>query len=107
LSYKFIPDLCSEAIIPEKGILSQILQKDAAVNITLFGMASGEEISSHAAPTPAVLYFLEGQARVGLGSETVSAISGSFVFMPPMLPHSISADSAVKMLLIQIKSATN
>jgi len=104
MNYKFIPDLAAEAIIPEKGILSQVLQKDDTVNITLFGMAAGEEISSHSAPTSAVLHFLEGTARVGLGPETVDAVSGSFVFMPPTLPHSIAALSPVKMLLTQIKS---
>lgn len=109
MSYKFIADLAAEAIIPEKGILSQVLQKDDSANITLFAMAAGEEISSHSAPTPAVLYFLDGRARVGLGDDTVKAAPGSFVFMPPLLPHSVSAETAVKMLLVQIKStaATN
>lgn len=104
MNYNFIADLASEAIIPEKGILSQVLQKDDSVNITLFGMAAGEEISAHSAPTPAVLYFLEGEARVGLGSDTVQAKSASFTFMPPLLPHSIAAQTAVKMLLIQVKT---
>jgi len=103
MNHKFISNLAAEAIIPEKGILSQVLQKDDSVNITLFGMAASEEISAHSAPTPAVLYFLDGRARVGLGSETVEAVAGSFVFMPPMLPHSIAAISPVKMLLTQIK----
>jgi quercetin dioxygenase-like cupin family protein len=103
VSYRFIADLAAETILTEKGILSRVLQKDDAVNITLFGMAGGEEISSHSAPTPAVLYFLEGEATVGLGADTVQAASGSFVFMPPMLSHSIAAQRPSKMLLIQIK----
>lgn len=104
MNYKFIADLANEAAIPEKGILSQVLQKDNSVNITLFGMAAGEEISSHSAPTPAVLYFLAGEATVGLGTDSVHAAPGSFVFMPSMLPHSISAQAPSKMLLIQIKT---
>jgi len=106
VNYKFIADLAGEAIVPDKGILSQVLQKDGSVNITLFGMAAGEEISSHSAPTPAVLYFLEGEAAVGLGADTVQAVTGSFVFMPPLLPHSISARIPAKMLLIQIKTVS-
>ena len=104
MNYKFIADLQTEAVMPEKGILSQILQKDNSVNVTLFGMAAGEEISAHSAPTPAILYFLEGEAAVQLGDDIVHAKRGSFVFMPPMLPHAIGAKSAVKMLLVQIKS---
>jgi quercetin dioxygenase-like cupin family protein len=66
-------------------------------------MATGEEISSHSAPTPAILYFLEGEANVQLGDRTVHAQQGSFVFMPPMLSHAIGATSPVKMLFVQIK----
>ncbi|HUA92378.1 MAG TPA: cupin domain-containing protein [Terracidiphilus sp.] len=107
MNYKFLADLQTEATIPEKGILSRVIEKDDSVNITLFGMAAGEEISSHSAPTPAVLYFLEGEANVQLGTDTVYARQGSFVFMPPMLPHAIAAKSPVKMLLVQIKFGHN
>jgi len=103
MDYKFLADLETEAAIPDKGILSRVIQKDDSVNVTLFGMAAGEEISSHSAPTPAILYFLEGAANVQLGDSAVHAQQGSFVFMPPMLPHAIGANSPVKMLLVQIK----
>ena len=77
--------------------------KDDYVNITLFGFAAGEEVSSHSAPTPAILYFLEGEANVLLGQDTVAAQPGSFVYMPPMLPHGILAKTPVRMLLVQVK----
>jgi len=105
MDYKFLADLQTEAAIPEKGILSRVIQKDDSINATLFGMAAGEEISSHSAPTPAILYFLEGEANVQLGKSTEHAKQGSFVFMPPMLPHAVAAKSPVKMLLVQIKTA--
>jgi len=105
MDFKFLADLKAEAAVPEKGILSRVIQKDDSVNVTLFGMAAGEEISSHSAPTPAILYFLEGEAVVQLGDETVLAQTNSFAFMPPMLPHAIAAKSPVKMLLVQMKSA--
>jgi quercetin dioxygenase-like cupin family protein len=87
--------------------LSNVLQKDEYVNITAFGFAAGQELSAHSAPTPAVLYFLEGEAEVQLGVDRVQAQTGSFVYMPPMLPHGISAKSPVKMLLVQIKAGLN
>ena len=42
MDYVYLADLNSEITIPEKGILSRVLQKDDTVNITLFGMAVGE-----------------------------------------------------------------
>ena len=103
MQYTFLANLAQEVAVPENGILSRVLHKDAQSNITLFAFAAGEELSAHSAPTPAVLYFLEGEAEVQLGSDTVQAHAGSFLFMPPMLSHGIAARTAVKMLLVQIK----
>ena len=69
----------------------------------LFGFSAGEALSGHSAPTAAVLYFIEGEAEVQLGDDKVDARPGSFVYMPPMLPHGISAKTALRMLLVQVK----
>jgi quercetin dioxygenase-like cupin family protein len=104
MDYTFLANLQKEIALPEKGILSQVIHKDGYVNVTLFGFAAGQELSAHSAPTPAVLYFLEGEAEVQLGKDKVSAQPGSFVYMPPMLPHGISAKTALRMLLVQMKA---
>jgi quercetin dioxygenase-like cupin family protein len=107
MDYVFLANLQQEITLPEKGILSQVLKKDNNVNVTLFGFSTGEELSSHSAPTPAILYFLEGEAEVQLGDDKLNAQTGSFVYMPPMLPHGILAKTPVKMLLVQMKHLTN
>lgn len=107
MDYTFLANLHDEIVLPEKGILSQVLQKDNNVNVTLFAFSKGEELSSHSAPTPAVLYFLEGVAEVQLGEDKIDTQPGSFVYMPPMLPHGILARTPVKMLLIQMKALVN
>ena len=104
VNYTSLANLQQEFALPEKGILSRVLQKDDDVNVTLFGFSAGEELSGHSAPTPAILYFLEGTADVQLGDDKVSAQAGSFIHMPAMLPHGISAKSPVRMLLVQIKT---
>jgi quercetin dioxygenase-like cupin family protein len=103
MDYTFLANLQTEFTLPEKGILSRVLHKDEHVNVTLFGFSAGEALSAHSAPTPAVLYFIEGQAEVQLGEGKVTAHPGSFVYMPPMLPHAISAKTPVRMLLVQMK----
>ena len=107
MDYTFLADLHKEFAPPEDGILSRILHKDEKVNVTLFGFSSGQELSAHSAPTPAILYFLDGDAEVQLGEDKVNAQPGSFVYMPPMLTHGILAKSPVRMLLIQIRAGTN
>jgi quercetin dioxygenase-like cupin family protein len=103
MDYTFFANLQEEFTLPEKGILSRVLNKDEKVNVTLFGFAAGEELSAHSAPTPAVLYFLEGEAELELGTDKVNTKAGSFVYMPPMLSHGISAKTGLRMLLVQMK----
>jgi len=107
VNYTFLANPQQEIVLPDKGILSQVLKKDNKVNITLFGFAKGEELSAHSAPTPAILYFLEGEAEVQLGEDKIDAQPGSFVYMPPMLSHGILARTPVKMLLVQMKDGVN
>ena len=40
MEYKFLTNLQEELALPEKGILSHVLQKDDYVNVTLFGFAA-------------------------------------------------------------------
>lgn len=103
MNYLFLENLKSEFEIPEKGILSRVLQKDEHVNITLFGFSAGHEIATHSASTPATIYVLEGEADIQLGEDTVKAREGSLVYMPPQLPHAILARTPLRMLLVQSK----
>ena len=103
VDYKFIEDLFTAAEVPQEGIHSRVLQKDEHVNITLFGFSAGQELSTHSAPTPAVICILNGEADITLGDDLHQAKAGSFAYMPPLLPHAIAAKSATTMLLIQIK----
>jgi hypothetical protein len=43
------------------------------------------------------------QARP-MGEDKVNAQPGSFVYMPPMLPHGILAKTSLRMLLVQMKN---
>ena len=73
MDYTFLVNLQTEFTLPEKGILSRVLHKDEHANVTLFGFSSGEALSAHSAPTPAILYCIEGEAEVQLGDDKVSA----------------------------------
>jgi quercetin dioxygenase-like cupin family protein len=103
MEYKFIADLLADIKPPSEGILSRVLQKDEHVNITLFEFSPGQGLSTHSAPTPAVLYFLNGEVDVTLGDDVHQARAGSFAYMPPLLPHAIAAKDVTMMLLVQIK----
>jgi quercetin dioxygenase-like cupin family protein len=103
MDYTFLANLQKEFALPEDGILSRVLVKDEHVNVTLFGFSASHDLSDHSTPTPAVLIFLEGEADVHLGADTVHVQPGSFVYMTPNLSHGITAKTPLRMLLVQMK----
>jgi len=88
---------------PDKGILSRTLFNDDRLKAVLFGFARGEELSEHTASMPAALHFLQGEAKLTLGDDTVEATPGTWVHMAKGLRHSIQAKTPVVMLLLLLK----
>ncbi|HXF64828.1 MAG TPA: cupin domain-containing protein, partial [Caldilineaceae bacterium] len=74
--------------------------------VILFGFAPGQELSEHTSARRALLYFVDGDAEVRLGEETFAAKAGSFAYMPPHLPHSVTARAETRMLLIMVEAGT-
>ena len=50
-----------------------------------------------------MLFFVAGEATVGLGHDVREARAGTWVHMPAGLKHSIRAKTAVVMLLVLLK----
>jgi quercetin dioxygenase-like cupin family protein len=88
--------------IPASSILSQAVHSASGVKTILFTFAAGQELSEHTSAKTAILYFIEGQAELTLGTDRHAAQAGTWVQMPPHLPHSIKATSRVVMLLTMI-----
>jgi quercetin dioxygenase-like cupin family protein len=103
MTYTHFSDLANEVQPPDKGILSRTLFNDDRLKAVLFGFAQGEELSEHTASMPAALHFLQGEAKLTLGDDTVEARPGTWVHRPTGLRHSIQAKSPVVMLLLLLK----
>jgi quercetin dioxygenase-like cupin family protein len=101
--YALFLDLAQEVQPPDKGILSRTLYNDDRLKAVAFGFAQGEELSEHTASMPAVLHFLQGEAKLTLGGDTVEARPGTWVHMAKGLRHSIQAKTPVVMLLLLLK----
>lgn len=101
--YTMFLDLANEVQPPDKGILSRTLYNDDRLKAVAFGFAQGEELSEHTASMPVVLHFLQGEAKLTLGDDTLEARPGTWVHMPRGLRHSIQAKTPVVMLLLLMK----
>jgi quercetin dioxygenase-like cupin family protein len=100
--YTHILDLAREAEPPADGILSRAIYQDDRIKAVVFGFGAGQELSEHTAARPALLYFVQGQATLGLGDDTQPAQPGTWVHMPAHLKHSIKAHTPVVLLLVLV-----
>jgi quercetin dioxygenase-like cupin family protein len=85
------------------SVVSKTLLKKDIGNITLFAFDSGQGLSEHTAPFDAVVYILDGRAKITIGGKTQKVNSGEMLIMPANIPHSLSAEEKFKMLLIMIR----
>lgn len=102
-NYTHILDLAKEAEPPADGILSRTIYQDDRVKAVVFGFGTGQELSEHTAAKPAMLFFVSGEATVGVGDDAQQAQVGTWVHMPASLKHSIRAKTPVVMLLVLLK----
>ncbi len=102
-TYTHVLDLVKEAEPPLDGILSRTIFQDDQEKAVIFGFGQGQELSEHTASKPAMLFFVKGEAIVGLGDDTKEAQAGTWVHMPAGLKHSIKANTPVVMLLVLVK----
>ena len=98
-SYQFIQNLADMTpTIPSDSILSRTFFNGENKAI-LFAFAAGQELSEHTASRPAILHFLQGEARLSLGGDEYQVQPGAWVHMPAQMAHSIYANTPVVMLL--------
>ncbi len=89
--------------IPADSIISRSVLKNEHTDVTLFGFAAGQELTENTSSRPAILHFVKGKARLTLGGEEKTAEAGAWAYMPPRLPHSITAETPVIMLLTLLR----
>jgi len=88
--------------VPPDSILSRTFFEGPDMKAVLFAFAPGQTLSEHTAARPAVLHFLRGEARLTLAGDELRAGPGTWVHMPPQMPHSVVAETEVVMLLLLV-----
>lgn len=85
------------------GIVSKVVAEVAGNEISLFCMASGQQLSTHSASFPAVIHVLKGEGEITLGKETYEAKPNSWFCLPKNLPHAVKATENLVFLLTLFK----
>lgn len=83
----------------EGQVVSRTLSQGKAVSITLFAFDKEEEISSHDSAGDAMVYILDGTARITIGTTEHLVRKGEVIVMPAKVPHALFAIEKFKMIL--------
>jgi quercetin dioxygenase-like cupin family protein len=95
----YTADVAAEIEIPENGTLSRVLYKDDKIRLVAFGFDRGQELTDHTARHAAIIQGISGRLEVNLDGTTVEVRPGSWVHMPPNLPHAVKAIEPSVMVL--------
>ena len=88
---------------PESGILSQEIFKNEKVDVTLFCLARGAEISEHTSTKAGIVYVIEGEGLFNLAGKDIIMSPSTFIFMKEGTVHSLRADQNLTFILILCK----
>lgn len=94
-----IADVASSVAIQNGSVVSKVVYKDEQLNVTVFGMDAGEELTEHEAARTAIVQVLSGRLSFTADGEILDAGPGFWLHMDPGTPHSLTAVEPTVMLL--------
>ncbi len=80
---------------------TQVLNPGGTFKAVSIAIPAGQQLTDHTAPSPALLFMIEGQARFITGSDELALTAGSVVHIPAGVAHRIEATSNSHFVLVR------
>ncbi|MFH1054341.1 MAG: cupin domain-containing protein [Candidatus Woesearchaeota archaeon] len=84
----------------DNGIMSKQIIKEEKMEVTLFSMSEGTNISEHTSTKQGAVYVIEGDGIFNLEGEEIKMVPGVIINMNKNAVHLIKADENTTFLLI-------
>jgi len=88
----------------EGSVVSRTLINKDEGTVTLFSFDKGEGLSEHTTPFDALVYIIDGKAKITISNKDYILEKGQMILMPANEPHALKALEKYKMMLIMIKT---
>lgn len=85
------------------SVVSREIINKKTGTVTVFAFDRGEGLSEHTAPFDALVYILDGEAKVIISGKPFKVKKDEIIIMPAHKPHALKAVKKFKMLLIMIR----
>lgn len=96
--------LANLADYQDGSIVSRTIIDKKTGTVTFFAFDEGQGISEHVAPYDALVYILDGEAKVVISGKKNHLAEGEMILIPANKAHSLKATRRFKMMLIMIKA---
>ena len=96
--------VADQVAIQPGSVVSKVVHRDEALNVTVFGFDVGEGLSEHQAARAAVVQVVSGRLRFTVDGEDVELLPGSWLQMSPRTPHALEALEPTVMLLTLVSA---
>ena len=84
---------------PKEGIISKTLVKNDKIEIGLYCMTAGTEMSEHTSTKAGFVHILDGKGVFRIEGENIKMFPGVFFFMKENSVHSLRADENTSFIL--------
>ena len=102
MPHSAIDDLATTVEIQPGAVVSKVIYRDEALNVTVFGFDAGEGLTEHTASRSALIEILRGRLALTVDGETYDSGPGFWLRMATGAPHSLVATEPTLMLLTLI-----
>ena len=85
------------------SVVSRTIIDKKAGTATLFAFDQGEGLSEHTTPYDALVYIIDGVAKITISGNPIELKKGEITIMPANEPHALHAVTKFKMLLVMIR----
>ena len=98
-------ELAAEIEILPEGTASRVLYKDDQIRVVVFTFDTDQDLTEHSTPMAAIVQMVSGRILLTLDGDPVELTPGSWVHMPPRMPHSVHAIEPSVMLLSMLRAS--
>lgn len=105
MGHTAIEELTELVRVQPGAVVSKVVHRDAALDVTVFAFDAGEGLTEHTATRPAIVQVLSGRLRLTVDGDDVDVRPGTWVHMEPGAPHALVAEEPTILLLTMLRPA--
>ena len=104
MSHVSFEDVAAAVQVQSGAVVSKVIHRDEAIEVTVFGFDADEGLSEHTATRSAIVQVLSGRLSFTVEGDGLEMLRGAWLHMDAGATHSLTASEPTVMLLTLLPS---